>query len=290
MAAAQRERLSQDLAELGRETSDLLSALNTSRRTMAGEQSRQLAAYREELQQGMTEMQRTTTALLEEISASRQVLTVEQRIWLHEHTQELCQRIAAFLDQVESNRRTVAADEQQQRVAAFQEVAAEQRERLAAERLRLAAKVAEARVELRTSQNELRADLLDARRLWASLGRVARGSIATGVPEPASAPVAESVQTEGPADEGVTAVAPAAEAPEPQAPPDEEPSVVADDLTAIRGIGPIMQEQLYAVGISTFAQLARETPDTLLQLLDTTVRPAYLEDWIEQARRMSASD
>jgi len=49
-----------------------------------------------------------------------------------------------------------------------------------------------------------------------------------------------------------------------------EPAAAAepDDLTRIEGVGPKVQELLNQAGISTFAELAKRTPEQLTETLD----------------------
>ncbi len=76
--------------------------------------------------------------------------------------------------------------------------------------------------------------------------------------------------------------------------PSAEPSpAAADDLTRIDGIGPKYAEGLRALGITSFAQLARQEPDTLaaqlkqqgLRIVGDSIRN---KDWIGQAKRLAA--
>lgn len=62
----------------------------------------------------------------------------------------------------------------------------------------------------------------------------------------------------------------------------------ANDLTAIKGIGPSMVKALAGLGITTFADLAAADPGALKQQLrDAGVRaPADTASWVEQARGM----
>jgi len=71
------------------------------------------------------------------------------------------------------------------------------------------------------------------------------------------------------------------------------PRAGADDFTHIRGIGPRFAEALYQCGITTFAALASETPDSLAEKLApyVTIRPQRIRDfdWIGQAKARAAS-
>lgn len=71
------------------------------------------------------------------------------------------------------------------------------------------------------------------------------------------------------------------------------PRAGADDFTQIRGIGPRFAEALYRCGITTFAALASETPDSLAEKLApyVAIRPQRIRDfdWIGQAKARAAS-
>ena len=60
---------------------------------------------------------------------------------------------------------------------------------------------------------------------------------------------------------------------------------VPDDLTDIRGIGPVYARQLAAVGITTFAELAAADPVELATEFDPR---ADVADWVSQARSLTA--
>jgi len=59
-----------------------------------------------------------------------------------------------------------------------------------------------------------------------------------------------------------------------------------DDLTAIKGIGPAFVEKLKALGVTTYADLARQDPDILSERLGgrPTAERIRRERWIEQAQ------
>lgn len=59
-----------------------------------------------------------------------------------------------------------------------------------------------------------------------------------------------------------------------------------DPLIEINGIGPAYEQALNAIGIFTFAQLARQDADALAARLPVRVAAARIrrEGWIEQAR------
>ncbi len=71
--------------------------------------------------------------------------------------------------------------------------------------------------------------------------------------------------------------------------PGENPEGVGDDLTAIRGIGIIMQNRLNRAGITTYAQLAEAKPEHVREALGKLSQGAKVEAWIGQAQELVAS-
>lgn len=73
------------------------------------------------------------------------------------------------------------------------------------------------------------------------------------------------------------------------APPKPEPAATPDALTEIDGIGPAFAQALNAVGIYTFAQLARQDPDDLAARLPARINADRIrrDGWIEQAQRLA---
>ncbi len=64
----------------------------------------------------------------------------------------------------------------------------------------------------------------------------------------------------------------------------------ANDLTVIRGIGIVTQNQLYKAGIKTYAALAGARPEELREVLGDVARGAKIERWIAQARELAGKD
>jgi predicted flap endonuclease-1-like 5' DNA nuclease len=61
-----------------------------------------------------------------------------------------------------------------------------------------------------------------------------------------------------------------------------------DDLTVIKGIGPVFQWKLRDAGFNTYKQLATADPDQLRRMLDIkNWQRVNVEHWIEQARDWS---
>ena len=61
----------------------------------------------------------------------------------------------------------------------------------------------------------------------------------------------------------------------------------ANDLTVIRGIGIVTQNQLYRGGIKTYAALASARPEELREMLGNVAHGAKIERWITQARELA---
>lgn len=63
-----------------------------------------------------------------------------------------------------------------------------------------------------------------------------------------------------------------------------------DTFTAINGIGPAFQQRLYDAGVCTFADLARQTPERLRQIVRPTSKQRIKpEAWIAEAQRRAQS-
>ncbi len=60
-----------------------------------------------------------------------------------------------------------------------------------------------------------------------------------------------------------------------------------DDLTAIRGIGIATQNRLYKVGIRSYGQLARATPEDVREILGKSEGGARVEKWIAEAKQLA---
>lgn len=59
-----------------------------------------------------------------------------------------------------------------------------------------------------------------------------------------------------------------------------------DDLTKINGIGPVFAKRLNAVGVHTFAEVAKLSPERLREIVDSRIR-VDAEDWIAQAKDLA---
>ena len=60
-------------------------------------------------------------------------------------------------------------------------------------------------------------------------------------------------------------------------------TLAADDLTEIKGIGPVFAERLRQAGITTFADVAKTSADQLREVTHAT-SVANPDEWIEQAK------
>jgi NADH-quinone oxidoreductase subunit E len=114
----------------------------------------------------------------------------------------------------------------------------------------------------------------------------------------APAPSAPAPAAAAPAPAAPSAPAPAAAAPASAAAPAAAapkalftaPAGAADNLKLISGVGPVMERNLNAVGITTWAQLAKLTPDQIAAVegeLGFKGRVAR-DRWIEQAEALAA--
>jgi len=68
------------------------------------------------------------------------------------------------------------------------------------------------------------------------------------------------------------------------APAPAAPDLPADDLTAIKGIGPVYSARLADAGIGSFATLAQADAALLAEQIDAPA--AQIEDWIAQAQSL----
>ena len=66
------------------------------------------------------------------------------------------------------------------------------------------------------------------------------------------------------------------------------PEGTVDDLTAIGGIGIVMQDRLNRAGIRKYAQLAEAKPEHVREALGKLSRGAKIEAWISQAQELAA--
>ena len=62
-------------------------------------------------------------------------------------------------------------------------------------------------------------------------------------------------------------------------------AISSDDLSAITGIGIVIQDRLNRSGIKTYTQLAEATPEDLEAILGSRITGARINDWIAEARR-----
>ena len=68
-------------------------------------------------------------------------------------------------------------------------------------------------------------------------------------------------------------------------PPAKAPTLEPDDLTVIKGIGPVFAGRLQDAGIFTYAQLAAQDPEKLPAITEVTRwDPA---DWIAEAKKLA---
>jgi predicted flap endonuclease-1-like 5' DNA nuclease len=96
-----------------------------------------------------------------------------------------------------------------------------------------------------------------------------------------------------------TSTAVSAPTPPPPVPPAPAPEPIkdtaveasakgSDDLTLINGIGPVFAKRLIEAGISTYAQLAAQSPDRLREITQARAT-ANPQVWIDEARRRASA-
>jgi predicted flap endonuclease-1-like 5' DNA nuclease len=73
---------------------------------------------------------------------------------------------------------------------------------------------------------------------------------------------------------------------------DQTAAETEDDLTRINDIGPRFADALHAIGITSYAQLAKQTPDALAKALTphvrVTARRIQDKDWVGQAAQFAS--
>lgn len=73
---------------------------------------------------------------------------------------------------------------------------------------------------------------------------------------------------------------------------DQKAAETEDDLTRINDIGPRFADALHAIGITSYAQLAQQTPDALAKELTPHVRVTAQriqdKDWVGQATQFAS--
>ena len=62
-------------------------------------------------------------------------------------------------------------------------------------------------------------------------------------------------------------------------------AISSNDLSAIMGIGIVIQDRLNRSGIKTYAQLADATPENLEAILGSRITGTMINDWIAEARK-----
>ena len=83
----------------------------------------------------------------------------------------------------------------------------------------------------------------------------------------------------------------AAKAPEPTPDRPAASDRTPDDLTVIKGIGPVVQQKLQALGIRTFDDLAAADPETLAEQLKgrQPISQTLVRGWTEAADQQTAA-
>jgi len=268
MAADLRQGLDEQRDNLRREAEEFLAAVKAAHQAMAADQRQGLAEYDRQLDEQDTRLRQEAEDFLAAVKAARQSMASEQWQKLDEHGDRLRRDTGTFLADLQSARRSMAANQRQQ--------LGEKMAQLDAERTDMVASVAAMRGNLIKDRDE-------ARRTWTSFGKLKQQRRTRTSQTPTAPP--KAAEPSRPHAKLVPVTAPPAPAPvEVKAAPS---AGAADDLMAIRGIGPAMQSRLNKGGLHTYRQLATTTPDELHQILGDVSRLANLEEWISEARKLA---
>ena len=248
------------IAGIRTDTAEELRDFGEARFAMAKEQDERLKA-------DVAARRTDVVAMLSDLNKAHAAMAKAQRARLSEDHTKLAADGAAMLIELE-----------QDHVA----MAAELRAHLSDDRAKLAADGA-------AERDERLADVAVRREGWDSIAAALakRREGAPVAPQPAPKPVV-ALEPKVIAPEPVPE--PVVVSPEPEPVALAEPAEdVEDDLTRIRGIGPGMQAHLNAVGIFSFAKLAKADVETLRLELGDVARLARIEEWIDQAEKLTES-
>jgi len=107
---------------------------------------------------------------------------------------------------------------------------------------------------------------------------------AAPVSAPQPAPASGSAPDAGPPSNAGGAASPASD----PAPSQPAPAAASDDLTKIKGIGPVLKEKLNKLGINSFQQIAEFTPEDIARVDAVLDFPGRIdrEKWGEQAQEI----
>ena len=158
--------------------------------------------------------------------------------------------------------------------------------------------------EERSARERLETDLQDARAQLSSAGSEDRARVADleGQVRDRDAEI-ERLRAQGESSGNGQSEVESAPEPEKEAAAEEVPaqdagpvdplpvdaSVSADDLTKIKGIGPVLKDKLHALGITSFRQIADFTDADIERVNEVLNFPGRIERerWVEQAREMA---
>ena len=262
--------------------------------TMARNQARQFAADRNQLVATHRQMVRDIAAFRNNIQTTQQTTANTLREQLATHRNKLAEDTAMFLHQARESHTAMAQAQTEMLVtnhakvnnvvmqmaedtAAFRReiqdahmhMARNQAEQLAAERDQLITDTTQIIENAATFVRELRADTVGVATAWQQFS--------TGLTETDDRATTVAMERMEKQNEQTVS----------------SPSMVDtdDSLTAIRGIGPTIQDKLYAAGITTYAQLAEATIEDLHTAIGSNAaRIVNVEEWIEQASTLMKTD
>jgi predicted flap endonuclease-1-like 5' DNA nuclease len=262
-----------------------LAAEHASIRAAVSQIATDTAAYRSHVHTAHTAM---SQALNKHLTQSRAVLAADMAA-LRSHYQEArkamihaqAKQFAAGRSRLAADRARVTADtaafrnRTRQAHAAMTEALSE---KLTEDRTHLTAEVIQVRADAVSMLREIQTDHAGAVTAWRMLS--------TPSPQPPHKAPHAAPKTEA------RRAKPASAEPERPVAMSEatltSATVQHDELTALHGIGPAIQEKLYATGITTYAQLAAATPDAIHAAIGSSVvRLVNLEELIAQAGQLA---
>jgi predicted flap endonuclease-1-like 5' DNA nuclease len=257
MAKEQKQKLEEQHSHLVADTEEFRTNLTTSHKAMMQEQEERLSEHIDNLRHAVRDLRSDTAAFLKNLQNIRQSMAAEQQFDLGEQMEKLHKDVGAmrleqktFMNDLHTTQSTIFA---------------EQRQRMENKHTSTIENVALLLHGFQDERNALQADLNEARLVWNSFRTLKQHTFQKKIA--ASATPAKQIPEEKPK-------------PQPK-------RAVAEDLTAIHGIGQGFAKRLNEAGISTYASLATSTPEQIREILGKMARLAKVETWITQARNMT---
>jgi len=277
LSREQQHKLAADIGALRGSTEALRDEWNATRRAMAQGQHAELSAHMDALACWVVALRTDATAFRDRLEAAYQAMADEQRLTLAQYVNDMRGQVDQLLEDADQ---AMAAQR-----AALQSMADEQRQQLAEEDQSLRGEVRAFRTQIGAELQQISADQVEARQVWASYSLMQQHVVGKPQENPqAPEPPAQEEKLESPTDTTVEPVA--SEPPTPVVESTLPEPAAMDDLRAISGIGLSMERRLHQAGIYRYAQLAAMTAEELR--LAAVAEPfVKVEGWIERARELA---